>query len=59
MPISREMRLLDARWKSGQGWPKRLDWIEIKNIRGYAGQRIEMSFPMIATDHDAISYACR
>ncbi len=48
MPISREMRLLESRWASGQGWPKRLDWIEIRNIRGYDGQRIDMSFPMIA-----------
>ncbi len=48
MPISREMRLLGAKWSSNQGWPKRLDWIEIRGIRGWSGQRINLTFPMMA-----------
>jgi predicted ATPase len=48
MPISREMRLLEAKWKSGQGWPLRLDWVSLKGIRGWAGQRINLSFPLLA-----------
>ncbi|HEV8693801.1 MAG TPA: AAA family ATPase [Lysobacter sp.] len=48
MPISREVRLLEAKWKSGQGWPKRLDWVSIRGIRGWAGQRINLTFPLMA-----------
>lgn len=48
MPISKEMRLLDNKWMSGQGWPKRLEWLEIKGIRGWEGQRIDFDFPITA-----------
>lgn len=48
MPLSREVRLLENRWKSGQGWPKRLEWIEIDGIRGWSGERIEFQFPIVA-----------
>lgn len=48
MALSREMRLLQNKWKSGQGWPKRLDWIEIEGIRGWTGQRIDLDFPIVA-----------
>jgi predicted ATPase len=48
MPISREMRLLETKWKSGLGWPKRLEWIEIEGIRGWTGERIELNFPIVA-----------
>ena len=48
MPLSKEVRLLESKWKSGQGWPKRLEWIEIGGIRGWIGQRIEFQFPIVA-----------
>jgi len=48
MPLAKEMRLLQNKWQSGQGWPKRLEWLEIKNIRGWTGQRITFSFPIVA-----------
>jgi predicted ATPase len=48
MPLSKEMRLLQTKWKGGQGWPKRLEWVEIKGIRGWGGQRLEMDFPIVA-----------
>ena len=48
MPLSKEVRLLENRWKSGQGWPKRLEWIEIDGIRGWIGQRVEFQFPIVA-----------
>jgi predicted ATPase len=48
MPLSKEVRLLESKWKSGQGWPKRLEWIEIEGIRGWIGQRIEFQFPIVA-----------
>ena len=48
MSISKEVRLLQSRWKSGQGWPKRLEWIEIEGIRGWIGQRVEFQFPIVA-----------
>jgi predicted ATPase len=43
------MRLLQNKWNSSQGWPKRLDAIEIHGIRGWKGQRINFTdFPIIA-----------
>jgi len=48
MPLSKEVRLLQSRWISGQGWPKRLEWIEIEGIRGWIGQRVEFQFPIVA-----------
>jgi predicted ATPase len=48
MPLSKEVRLLESRWKSGLGWPKRLEWLEIHNIRGWIGQRVEFPFPITA-----------
>lgn len=48
MPISKEMRHLARKWHSGQGWPKRLAWLEIEEIRAWTGQRVEFSFPIVA-----------
>ena len=48
MAISKEMRLLLKKWSSGQGWPKRLEAIEIMGIRGWTGQRIDFHFPIVA-----------
>lgn len=48
MPISNEVRRLGAKWQTGTGWPKRLDWIEISGIRGWSGQRFELKFPIMA-----------
>lgn len=48
MALSKEVRLLESRWKSGQGWPKRLEWVEIVGIRGFVGQRVEFPFPITA-----------
>lgn len=46
--LSREVRRLEAAWNAGNKWPKRLEWIEIQNIRGWTGQRFELRFPMMA-----------
>jgi predicted ATPase len=48
MPLSDSMRLLDRKWTSGNGWPKRLEWLEVKGIRGWTGQRLSFSFPIVA-----------
>jgi predicted ATPase len=48
MALSKEIRLLQAKWNSGQGWPKRLEAIEITGIRGWSGQRIAFEFPIVA-----------
>jgi predicted ATPase len=48
MPLSKEVRLLQSRWNGKQGWPQRLEWIEIQGIRGWAGQRVELQFPIVA-----------
>ena len=48
MPLSNEMRRLRAKWLTNTGWPKRLDWIEIKGLRGWGGQRFNCGFPIMA-----------
>ena len=48
MPLSNEMRRLETKWKTGNGWPKWLEWLEIKDIRGWTGQRVTLTFPIVA-----------
>lgn len=48
MAISSEMRRLDAKFTTANGWPKWLEWLEIKGIRGWNGQRVTFSFPIVA-----------
>jgi len=48
MPDSNEMRRLTAKWQMGTAWPKRLEWIEIDNLRGWEGQRFELRYPIMA-----------
>ena len=48
MAESKEVRRLGAKWEAGTGWPKRLDYIEIKGLRGWTGQRFELRFPIMA-----------
>lgn len=48
MPLSNEMRRLDTKWVTQNGWPKRMEWLEINKIRGWEQQRIEFNFPIIA-----------
>ncbi len=48
MPHSDEMRRLDTKWQTGNAWPKRLDWLEVQNLRGWDGQRIQFKFPIVA-----------
>lgn len=47
MAISAEMRRLQSRFAT-PGWPHFLEWIEIDGLRGWAGQRIEFRFPIVA-----------
>ena len=47
MAISAEMRRLRARFAT-PGWPHFLEWMEIDGLRGWAGQRIEFRFPIVA-----------
>jgi predicted ATPase len=48
MNTNKAIRLLHTKWASGQGWPKRLEWVEINGLRGWAGQRVEFRFPIMA-----------
>jgi len=48
MPLSRSVRLLENKWNSGQSWPKRLEWMEIKGLRGWSNQRVTFDFPIVA-----------
>lgn len=48
MKLSKQVRLLANKWGAATSWPKRLESVEIKNIRGWAGQRVEFKFPIVA-----------
>jgi len=48
MPTSNEIRRLTTKWKSGTGWPKRLEWIDIAGLRGWSGQRFRLDYPIMA-----------
>ena len=48
MPISEEIRRLDKKWRSGTGWPKRLEWVEPSGVRGWQGARVSFPFPIVA-----------
>ena len=48
MAVSNEMRRLQAKWNSGGGWPKRLESLEINNVRGWSNQRVDFRFPISA-----------
>ncbi|MGA2221736.1 MAG: AAA family ATPase [Verrucomicrobiia bacterium] len=47
MKLSKEMRLLQSKWVTTTGWPKRIEWLEIEGVRGWTGQRVEFKFPMV------------
>jgi predicted ATPase len=48
MALSNEMRRLETKWQTGNGWPKWLEWIEIRRIRGWSEQRVSFNFPIVA-----------
>ncbi len=48
MALSDEVKRLTAKWQAGNSWPKRLEWLEIKGIRGWSAQRIQFNFPIVA-----------
>lgn len=48
MAISDEMRRLETKWATGNRWPKFLEWLEIRRIRGWAEQRLYLRFPIVA-----------
>lgn len=48
MPSSSEIRKLENKWVAGNSWPKFLEWIEIRGIRGWSGQRVTFNFPIVA-----------
>jgi predicted ATPase len=48
MTMSDEVRRLGKKWASGTDWPQRLDWIELRGLRGWTGQRVTFAFPIVA-----------
>src|SRR2546422_11045239 len=48
MANSNEIRRLTAKWKSGTGWPKRLEWLKIAGLRGWTGQQFKLDYPIMA-----------
>lgn len=47
MALSREIRRLENNWNAAH-FPKHLEYLELTNIRGWTGQRIEFRFPIVA-----------
>jgi predicted ATPase len=48
MPISNEVRRLQAKWLTNTGWPKRLVSMTIRGLRGWTGQQFDFGFPIMA-----------
>ena len=48
MTLSKEMRLLDAKWQRNTSWPKMLETLQLKGLRGWRGQPIDFKFPIVA-----------
>lgn len=48
MALSTEVKRLFDKWDANTGWPKRLEWLSIRGIRGWAGERIDFNFPLVA-----------
>lgn len=48
MALSDEVRRLEKKWRTGAGWPKRLEWIAPRGIRGWTGHRVSFPFPIVA-----------
>lgn len=48
MAVNDEVRRLARKWAGNTGWPRRLEWIEIRGIRGWTGARLSFPFPIIA-----------
>ena len=46
--LSPEMRRLENKWLNGQGWQKRLEYIELNGIRGWEHIRVDFRFPIVA-----------
>lgn len=47
MTLSKEVRRLENNWNNGQ-FPKHLEYLELTNLRGWNGQRVEFKFPIVA-----------
>lgn len=45
---SKEMRRLTGKWSTGNGWPKRLEWVQIEQLRGWDNEKIEFRYPITA-----------
>jgi predicted ATPase len=48
MAESKEMRRLTAKWASGLGWPKRLEWIQVDGLRGWKNEKFTLNYPIMA-----------
>ncbi len=46
--LSQEVKRLFEKWDANTGWPKRLEWISIKGVRGWNAERLDFNFPLIA-----------
>jgi len=48
MALSSEVRKLENKWAAGNSWPLFLEYLEIRGIRGWEGQRVTFNFPIVA-----------
>lgn len=48
MALSDEVKRLFQKWDNNTGWHQRLEWLQIKGLRGWTGQRVDFNFPIVA-----------
>src|SRR5579859_536293 len=55
------MRRLTAKWDTGTGWPKRLEWVQIDGLRGWRNEKFTLNYPIMenATIRYSVKLPCR
>jgi predicted ATPase len=50
MAVEDEVRRLGKKWAGGggPGWPRRLEWLNVKGLRGWKDYRVNLRFPIVA-----------
>ena len=46
--LSRQMQKLQSKWQAHTSWPLQLEWLRIQGLRGWTGQRLDFTFPLVA-----------
>ena len=46
--LSKEVNKLTDKWDNNTGWKQRLEYIQLKGLRGWDGQRVDFNYPVVA-----------